>query len=451
MSNLISYSTILKDRENFRKSGTRHGEDFNYFDFPGGKYFKLFFYFANGDTEGNTGVDSSSGLLAPTWESITSDTLPDDLYKYNSAWAYLKLNGEDERAENLKQFVNLLSNISSKSPWYFTEVAGVDVAIERKAIMERDFKIDEQRKAIAIKCLPDAFDDRIGTLLDLYRSFTWSWSTKRSILPANLCKFDMGILIYENPIMPVHALKSLFDTDYANIGMGETSADSYKTSYKYIEFHNCEIDYNSSKGNLATLTNNDCLAPEYVITIHFDDCYESRYNEFILNSMGDFIALDTMNAIEMNNQANVPDSYNETDRVAKMAKLDSRMNHYDSTGLVNAANQLIGTAGNFITGKLKGAILGNLYTFSLTRLKDQASDLLAGDIWSTARAVSEYVADGKQRRNPPERPSGNLFDKSKTQEPTQLNGNLFNTPRTITPTVKKMGKLAQSSTLAGNL
>ena len=98
----VSYATFLKDRENFRKSGTKSGSEFNYFETPRQTYFKILFYFCNSNSDNEISADT--GLLAPTWEIYKSNVTPNNnpYYNYNSAWAYLKLNGEDELADKLK-------------------------------------------------------------------------------------------------------------------------------------------------------------------------------------------------------------------------------------------------------------------------------------------------------------------------------------------------------------
>ena len=68
-----------------------------------------------------------------------------------------------------------------------------------------------------------------------------------------------------------------------------------------------------------------------------------------------------------------------------------------SKSLKNATNQLIGTATNIVEGVVERAVLGNLYTFSLTRLADQALSLAEGNIWSAGRNINEYSQDAKQR------------------------------------------------------
>lgn len=480
MSKTISYKTILSDRDLFRKSGTKSGGEFNLLDTPSTKYFKIFFYFNNGDSETALEVSKSTGLLAPTWK-ISPTPNDSTYYQYNSAWSYLKMNYEDERADQLVKFVNLLSNISSYSPWYFSEITGLDTALERKQIT--DFKWEDERKKISIKCLPDAYDNRIGTLLDLYRSIVWSWQMKREIVPSNLRKFDMGIFIFNDPITnfsllhsylvdqnsPLDTLeirKNLGDrksgekgsgnvlnifkippvTEYSTIGESEVD---YCSSYKYIEFHNCEIDYNSSKSGLASLNNKDGVVPEYTIDILFDDCYEHHFNESLLTGFGDMIQWDLINNIEYEyNPTDIQNFsfFSEEDRLnwysnnSNGAYFDNIPNvkHSNPTnqGFLNDAfNQLIGTAKNIGTGILKKAILGNLYTFSLTRLGDQLKSAAQGNIWSTIRNVDEYINDAKQRK----------------ENQIPVVNSLFIKPKKILPTVERIGNLAKSQTIANNL
>jgi hypothetical protein len=206
---ILSYAQFLKDIKNFKSSGTESGEDtskdFNLLDTPAQKYFKILFYFGS-MPENDTDSNHLSGLLAPTWEvfnkrnnaEFAQSMNPLQYYDFNSAWSYLMLNDELERAEKLEQFVTLLSDINTYSPWYFTSIGGINEALERKAA--EDGKIDmNDRKKLSIKCLPDAFDNRITTLLELYRDITWSWVQKKEIIPANLRKFNMAVYIFEAP------------------------------------------------------------------------------------------------------------------------------------------------------------------------------------------------------------------------------------------------------------
>lgn len=390
---LTSYAQFLKDILNFKKSGTRSGSEFNLYETPINQYFKILFYFHNGDTDNEVG--DNGGLLAPTWELNMSD----NFYSYTSAWSYLKLNGEEERAEKLKKFVNLLSNISSESPWYFNTVSGVDEALNRpNAGQNKDFKIDEDRGKISIKCLPDAFDTRIGSLLDLYRDIVWSWQTKREILPANLRKFDMAIYIFSDPIVNIHQGGS--DESAANIS---DKSSNYKTSYKYIEFHNCEIDYNSSKSAYGELNNTEGNQPEYTIDIFYDDAYEVRYNEFMLRTIGDMITYDIMS--NQSSKAQTDSNTNE---------LKSRSNAYTSEGFVhNALNELIGAGKSWISNKVTSVYLGNLFTVSPKNVLQQVKSAAAGQVFNTVNAVDDYITvTQEQKKKKKVSDLGNLFKTS---------------------------------------
>jgi hypothetical protein len=289
--NLLSYGKILKDQLEFRKSGTSHGVDFNRYDFKSHKYFKILFYFGDDSPNSNEFGIRSNGLLHPTWKLFSENSSSTDYYSYNSAWSYLKLNDENERADKLEKFVTLLSNINRYSPWYFTSIAGVDAALERKVVEAEKFDIGEAKR-LTINCLPDAFDNRIQSLLELYRDVTWSWIHKKSILPVNLRKFDMAIYIFESTINNWHK-------DEDNIG--DDDYNKYITSYKMLEFHDCEFSYNSLKSGFGDVNNQLGFKPTYSIEISYGDCYEVSYNEHLMRKIGDIIKTDTYQAIINNN------------------------------------------------------------------------------------------------------------------------------------------------------
>lgn len=392
-SDPLSYATILMDRNNFRKSGTRSGSEFNYFDTPRQTYFKILFYFCNGDADGN--INNNTGLLAPSWINTNNQ----EYYNYNSAWGYLKMNAEDDRADKLEKFITLLSNISSDAPWTFTSISGLDQALERQvAGQNKEFKVDEERKKITIKCLPDSFDERIGTLLDLYREIVWDWESKREMVPANLRKFDMAIFLFSDPIKNIHTPK---EGEEAHLN----SSTNYLTSSKYIEFHNCEFEYNSSKSPYGEMNNAEGNQLEYTIDINYDDAYECRWNEFIMEQIGDTIVQDIANATDQEQT------------------LKSRVDMYKLNGfLANATNELIGTGKSYLENKLKSAYLGNLYTASIPRLIDQVKGAVKGQVVSTVSAIDDYV-EHMQRRDNKSINKDKLFE---TPAPKTINQNLGN-------------------------
>lgn len=343
-----SYTDFVNERINFKKVD-RVG--LNRYDSPAALYYKLVFYFTedsgllglngvfsddlkryislksdlihNAQSTGNVDLDEFNRIqnMIDTADDITNNiknikgafygvTKPDECdtqtsdptnirYKditketlKNTAYNYLLLNAEYERAHLLDNFITLLSEINSSSPWYFQEITGLDAALERKMFSENEFKIEDKPRQITIKCLHDAYDDRIGTLLDLYRAACFSYTEKKEVVPANLRKFNMGVLVFGAP-MRGKGGKSGIKENRILIPDKNTDSNYYIPSAKLIELRNCEIDYNSSKSAWGTLnTSTDPFSPEYTITINFDDCYESRYNEIMGSVVTDFINSD---------------------------------------------------------------------------------------------------------------------------------------------------------------
>lgn len=490
MSNLLSYTNILDDIKQYKSSGTKFGHDFNIMDTPSQKYFKILFYF--GSAPEDFSPYESSGLLAPTWEVFEAISgnydnnaeLSDEekieyseieslfsenthYYDFNSAWAFLKLNGENERAEKLEHFVTLLSDISSKSPWYFSSVSGVQEALERK--FAEDGKLDmNERKKITISCLPDAFDNRIGTLLELYRDVTWSWTHKKEIIPANLRKFDMAIYIFEAPEHNWH-------NNYEIIGTKNPS--KFKVGYKMIEFHDCEFNYNSIKNAWSTLDNQTGIQPTYQIDINYNDCYEVSYNDIMMRTIGDVILTDLVNSslndndyvsnAQTDNQsvidklnAKIHPDYNTGDSssdsiesrltpnmITTFGNLEKRKGkqsddvnveykvEYEPGFIGNAVGQVVGHAKQWVKSKINRAILGNLYTFSLTQMRDQARDLLSGNLIKTGMSIAEYIREANARKE--------------AKNKLKPNGDIFPEPNKSLPLTPR--NLYSGSTVANNL
>jgi hypothetical protein len=443
----LPYTYMLNDINNFKRSGTSYDNqnNFNIYDTPSSKYFKILFYFGS-DSEFTNSLDSAgSGLLAPTWEIIKSND--DKYYEHNSAWAYLKMNDENERAEKLEQFVTLLSDINTNSPWYFSTIGGLQEALERK--VAEDGKLEITDKKITITCLPDAVDNRIGTLLDLYRDITWSWTLKKEIIPANLRKFDMAIYLFDAPDKVGVTYKYLSDKiDGISSEMSNDDTynsynvdlieyiDNYRPSYKMIEFHDCEFNYNSIKSAWSELNNAEGISPKYTIDITFGDCYEISYNNIMMRTIGDVILTDMINGsnIDSDYKSNAQedddvyesytyiDSYNRSsrfytpqynNRVARLGSLNSNtfnINNsndieykkvYEPGFLSTAAGELVGHTTAAVKKVAKRLLLGNIYSYSLTNMSNQLSEAAQGNLIKTGLTVNQYIKNSKKYRDKP--------------------------------------------------
>ena len=292
-NDIFSFKSIRNLISQFRQVNKYDGN--RLYDEPGTFFWKPIFYFYNGDSESNSIGLGNSGLLYPSWITnpeykIVDDNSNDpdanaicenpdavnDAQLVNCAYNYLLRNNELKRAALLKNFIELLSDISSKTPWYFREITGLEDAVSKKSFFESP-KIEETRKQITITCLADSIDTRIGNMLDMYRSACYSWQTKRVIVPANLRKFDMGIYVFLRPY------QHFYNEDEGILN----------SSHKYLEFHNCEIDIDSCK--IGDTFNNDTASQiEYKIVISYDNCYDNRYSDFHNGLIGDAIMTDVI-------------------------------------------------------------------------------------------------------------------------------------------------------------
>ena len=341
---LYSYADLMSDRWRFR--ATDH-EGIHRYDVPNALYFKILFYFA--DTDGfisSAGLDLNEendtekrikartpaykdpGNLGDTGED--GNCVRGEVYN-NTALNYLLLNDELERAELLKSFISLLSSISNDSPWYFKELSGLEGALERKMFNPSDgFKIDEAPRQISIKCLADAYDDRIGTLLDLYRAICYSYSAKKEIVPANLRKFNMAIAVFPAPLRGITGKSGTPDNA---IRIPIDNEDKYVPNLKIIELRNCEFDYNSSKSAWSTLTTEDLFHPEYTINISYADAYEKRYNEIMGRVIPDSMTIDIKGKRD-----DATTGYKDTDTIGQAAPIDDTQ----AIGIPKTVSTLLG-------------------------------------------------------------------------------------------------------------
>lgn len=475
----LSYRTFLQDLLKFRQAGGTKSSDFNKWDTPGNMYFRILFHFITDDNgtessvSGNVNNPMGNGLLSPTWMYTKDNQLngsgdfrttlarmkegleDGDLFwwKHSSAFSYLMENADYERAELLFNFINLLSNINSESPWYWQKITGIPDGLDRP-MMNDNYKLEfpAERKKISIECLPDPVDERIGNLLDMYRAIIFSNQSKRVVLPSNLRKFDMTIVLFQQPIKGFHTPKDTVrltdalgmaskwltteNLDYATLSRCSTL---YKASFKAFEFHNCEIDYNSSKSMWENLDNIEGTKPTAKIDIFFDDVFETRYNMFESVEFGDMLLVDTLMTIA--NNASDPRITVATKPDGTMIELQNWAEQIGQTGhgleysngtdpdarmeiKKSITNQLMGWLNKKVSNKVNHLILGNLHGISLSNAASDISNILSGDY---INGVSRAEKALTKRNTDKAHVGGNIFADSITKSDsynTQL-GNIF--------------------------
>lgn len=422
-NDIFSFKSIRNSISQFRQVNRYDGN--RIYDEPGTFFWKPIFYFYNGDSESNSIGLGNAGLLYPSWITnpeyvqvddnsnnpnekalCKNDDAVNDAQLVNCAYNYLLRNNELKRAALLKNFIELLSDINSKTPWYFREITGLDEAVSKKSFFESP-KIDENRKQITITCLADSVDTRIGNMLDMYRSACYSWQTKRVIVPANLRKFDMGIYVFLRP--------------YQNFNNEDEGI--LNSSHKYLEFHNCEIDIDSCK--IGDTFNNDAASQiEYKIVISYDNCYDNRYSDFHNGIIGDAIMTDMIvgddKTKDADNISNLEGEYGETYSVTGIKS------NILTRAIDNAIDATVGTAKQALRSGVGGLLLGNLYHGSIA---GSLRDIRQGRLVS---GTTELI--------------NNLTNKETYERPIQ---NIYGTVKE--ETVNKIKKSAKAIKSLGNL
>ena len=283
------YDAFINERSMWQKGLTSP------FGEPGYFYFKIFFKF-------NTQFGLLGGVLNNEDEVMGG---------HNTAMKYLQyLYGEDkngngsgyfasllpnERARALSKFVKSLSYINCNAPWFFKSVKGLDKA-GNPVIGEFS-----KEKSIEIECNVDAIDMRLATLLDLYRFVCYDDYSNKEIIPENLRKFDMSILIFNTPIKTLHtAIRYGTYYPYKQVAAHNQNYE-HLMSFKLFEFNGCEIDINSIGSMIPGDVNNETpfQIGKGIIKINYDRCttyISNEMNGILFGSTGFYYDYDLMSS-----------------------------------------------------------------------------------------------------------------------------------------------------------
>ena len=316
---------------------------------PAWLYFKLFFKF-----------DSSYGLLGGIMRSSDGNKFAAN----NTAIQYLtrnwyKLNDNmSARRKSLVKFVRSLSYISSYAPWFFKSVKDVNNALN----MNLDNLTAE--KSIEIECSEEATDLRLLTLMDFYKYAAYDAINQKEILPENLRKFDLDIVVFQSPIRYLQTstrdLKGR-TTLYKNLNAANMTD---RMSFKLFSFQGCEIDYSTLNTMLPqTFSNQAPFQSSPTFKIKYDRVYQHNQNEFAKVLFGDSGFLWSQNEATSPETINAESDDHENKRHKMMQYAIDNKYYYNPASqtdktLVDASESTISAAMMLIDGS---AGLGNLY------------------------------------------------------------------------------------------
>lgn len=336
---------------------------------PGWFYFKIFFHF-------DTNFGLFGGLLGPSnnGETATSNTMKTD----NSARAWFNcwkdsypMEMLDQRLSALAKFTGLLSFINGKAPWFFQKITGLDKAAYV------DLNEPMKSRQLEIQCMPDAIDMRLTTLMELYKFACFDYINFKEILPENLRKFDMTVVVFNSPIRYLQT--GIRNHKGSKIGYKElTPANNNAMSYKMFSFYNCEF-VGDSLGNYipSEVTNDNAFQiGANKLIVKYDKCYQHMSNEFNSMMFGDDgfyrFSDETQNKrIQMlqdaiDNMVYVPNAENYK---ALIDETEANVNDYMrgiSTKLANAnsTKSLFKGIGDQLKQSAVGALQGKIFKFT---------------------------------------------------------------------------------------
>ena len=235
-------------------------------------YFKIFFKF-----------DTQYGLLG-------NILFPKQYENVNTAHNYLsniQLRYAQEnplnRQKALEKFVKTLSFISSKAPWAFHSIKDLD------ASLKYDLTKNPEQKSITIEFLQEAIDMRLSSLFDLYRYVAFDFTHDKEVLPENLRKFDMDIVLFQIPIKYLQtSMKDMLGrkTKYKNLYNQEDFSN--RMSFHLFTLQNCEFDISSFSTLIPnSISNEKPFELKPTVKIFYDKCYHHSLNEWINVLVGD--------------------------------------------------------------------------------------------------------------------------------------------------------------------
>ncbi len=327
-------------------------------DGPAWFYFKIFFKF-------NTAFGLLGGVLDNDYEK-TTDTAIKYILMLERSSRHKSLH-MDERYGYLRKFVKTLSYISCNAPWFFSKVNDVNAGLTT------DFNNLTKEKSITIECLEESIDMKLTTMMDLYKFAAYDDVNQLEILPENLRKFDMDILVFQTPIRYIHT--SMMDLEQNAVKYKDTIGNGQQVtdimSYKLFSFKNCEFDYNALNSMLPqSFTNDNPFKSIPQIKINYERVYQHTYNEFaglMFGSSGVFNSYRTSNYEIVNGELNIVAS-DSNKRGRMLNYMHEHPNYYNPNStvwkaLVDASEENLSAAMRMIDDN---TAFGNLYWSSDT-------------------------------------------------------------------------------------
>jgi hypothetical protein len=288
-----SFEDFYNERTKFRRQGLP-GSDVSPYNDRGSFFYKVFFNF-----------NTNYGLLGSLIQSSTAKYGQD----INTAYTYLSNNIYGDKfsekykqvllakQQSLESFGKILNYLQMECPWFFKEVGGL------AEVTKRNFNeiVASEDKKISLTFNPDAVDMRISTLLDLYVNACFDTINFKEVIPENLRKFDMSIIIFNPPIANLNVPYQYMSFEEMEKQRQKTKRGAKRTaeeetvmsrytnnwagvlteqmSFKCIILKNCEISLEDLSTTPEVLSTEEPLSLDHSINIKYQRSYIYNLNK----------------------------------------------------------------------------------------------------------------------------------------------------------------------------
>ena len=248
-----SYADFINERAIWQKGLS------SVFDEPGWFYFKIFFDF-------NTNHGLFGGLLNNAYLYSATNSAAKYLHSVRNLHKNIKAR---DRILALYKLASILSYINTNAPWYFKSVKGLD-----KAVLP---VLDEFNKehSIEIETMPDAIDMRLSTIMSLYSYACFDRFYDKEIIPENLRKFNMTIILFQTPLRYLH---TSFTTNEKKEFLG-INTDQFSFGNKLAKNKN-KVYYK----NMSVINNNSTNFPD-LMSMKVISLYGCEFDKEYIGSM----------------------------------------------------------------------------------------------------------------------------------------------------------------------
>ena len=320
-----------------------------------------------------------------------------------------------KRQQMLKSFKNGISFINKECPYYFQTLSGLD-QILKNDIGNYHKKTGAPKRAgtLTIDCM-ESIDMRIFGLSELYRKAIYDYTYHRAMLPENLRKFRMWVIVTElrniqltygiNDILNPFSIPSVAQaanfadsfnsqTGLLNNSQGllqkstnteQPGSDKFGTyemgPYAFVyQLEQCEFDFDETYPSYGIIDNKGGPAVSTKFKIHVGKAKDYKIQ---FNQLADVLKKDDniQQMVLSDVWGNKSSAYNEYDYVGTEG-----LAPIDLTNTPNPAQFFAQMASNFINNTVadlknqgvsivQGAALGNIYGFGGVNLGQAASSV----------------------------------------------------------------------------